>query len=95
MTAGAADIDLAKIPGYWMAETSGVLRPAVMAYLHGRPLSGGQVAALRAYLRQWIGAPCWQGAAIAELRRGIDDLTSREAITRWLDRAEAAGIDPL
>jgi hypothetical protein len=39
-------------PGYWMYETSGVLRPAVEAYLAGGPLSEAHIAALCAYLRQ-------------------------------------------
>lgn len=83
------------VPGYWMYETSGVLRPAVEAYLHRKLMTGEQVAAVRAYLRQWIDAPVWAGPDIDLLRDGIDTLTSREAIERWLDDAEACGIDPL
>lgn len=86
---------MAAVPGYWLYETSGVLRPAVEAYLTGRPLSGEQIAALRAYLRQWIAADWRGGAELAELRAAIDGLTNREAIKAWLDRAEPLGIDPL
>ncbi len=83
-------------PGFWMDETSGVLRPAIEAYLHGDTMTAEQVAAMRAYLRQWIAAPHWRGAdALAELRGGIDALTSRFAIADWLKRAERLGIDPL
>jgi hypothetical protein len=83
-------------PGYWMFETSGVLRPAIEAYLHDEPLTPEQVAALRAYLRQWIDAPHWGGGDdLEELRRRIDGLTSRTAIHAWLGRAEQLGIDPL
>jgi hypothetical protein len=83
------------MPGYWMHETSRVLRPAVEAYLAGGNLSAAHVAALRAYLRQWMAAP-WRGDDLLdELRTGIDDLTSRAAIADWLDRAWAAWIDPL
>lgn len=78
-----------------MYETSGVLRPAVEAYLFGRPLTPVAVAALRAYLRQWIDAPAWRGAGIVELRERIKALTTREAIAAWLDDALAFGIDPL
>lgn len=76
-----------------MAESTGVLRPAVEAYLHGEPLTPEQIAAMRAYLRQWIfaGWPC----DVEELRAGIDGLTCRTAITAWLNRAEQLGIDPL
>lgn len=83
-------------PGYWMAESTGVLRPAVEAYLHGEPMTASQVAAMRAYLRQWIDAPHWGGGDdLEELRNGIDALGSRFAIADWLNRAEQLGIDPL
>jgi len=82
-------------PGYWMYEASGVLRPAVEAYLSGAELSGPQISAMRAYLRQWIAADDWAGPAIRTLRAAIEGLTSRQAIDSWLARAEAEGIDPL
>jgi hypothetical protein len=82
-------------PGYWMHETSGVLRPAVEAYLGDRPMTGEQIAAMRAYLRQWIFSSVWVGADIAKLRSRIDGLQSRAAIEAWLDEAEPLGIDPL
>lgn len=40
------------VPGFWMNETSGVLRPAVEAYLRREPMTPNQIAAMRAYLRQ-------------------------------------------
>jgi hypothetical protein len=83
------------VPGFWMHETSGVLRPAIEAYLYRRPMSEEQIAAMRAYLRQWIMAPAWQGDVAEELRRRIDELRSRAAIDAWLTLAEGAGIDPL
>lgn len=82
-------------PGYWMNETSGVLRPAVMAYLHGEEMTAQQVVTLRAYIRQWIMAPGFVGPEVEELRGRVDSLQSREAIARWLDDADATGIDPL
>jgi hypothetical protein len=81
--------------GYWMDETSGRLRPAVEAYLRDEPMSQEHIAALRAYLRQWIADPGRRGPLIAALRNSIDDLTSRETIERWLNIALDAGIDPL
>lgn len=83
------------VPGYWMHETSGVLRPAIEAYLSGGPMTREQIAAMRAYLRQWIAAPCWRGREVRFLRRSIDDLTSLEGIRSWLAIAEHEGIDPL
>lgn len=82
-------------PGYWMHETTGVLAPAVHAYLSAEPMTGEQIAALRAYLRQWIFAPVWRGDGIDELRSLIGTLTTRRAIEDWLDDAVALGINPL
>lgn len=82
-------------PGYWMYETSGVLRPAVEAYLKGEYMTPQQIAALRAYLRQWIDAPDWRGPEIDGLRDGIDSLHSRAQIATWLNKALDVGIDPL
>jgi hypothetical protein len=78
-----------------MAETTGVLRPAVEAYLSGSEMTGEQIVTMRAYLHQWINAPVWRGAAVDALRIGIDGLTSRQAICNWLADALDAGVDPL
>lgn len=82
-------------PGFWPNETTGLLRPAVMAYLAGESLSVEDIAALRAYLRQWIEAPWGLSPGIVDLRRRVDALTSRQAIDAWLDDAIGEGIDPL
>jgi hypothetical protein len=81
-------------PGYWMSETGSVLRPAVEAYLRGEDLSPVGIAAVRAYLRQWMAGP-WRGPGIADLRSRVEGLTTRQAIDAWLDDAFARGIDPL
>jgi len=88
-----------------MHETTGALKPAVEAYLIGSaPLTLIQIAALRAYLRQWIKAPVWDlnpyaspedRAMLADLRHRIDQLNDRASINRWLHDAEALGMDPL
>lgn len=83
------------MPGYWMNETSGVLRPAVEAYLNGGPMTGEQVAAMRAYLRQWINAPVWMAPDLDALRAAVDDLASWGDINRWLREVDHWGIDPL
>jgi hypothetical protein len=83
-------------PGYWMYETSGVLRPAIKAYLARDELTPDEIAAIRAYLRQWIENGEWgRERMLAELRRDVDTLHSRQAITAWLDKATDIGIDPL
>lgn len=83
-------------PGYWKDETSGALRPAVEAYLAGGEMTPEQIAAMRAYLRQWINAPGWVGGGVLTgLRISVDILQSRDQIAVWLDRADEIGIDPL
>jgi hypothetical protein len=91
-------------PGFWMHETSGVLRPAIEAYLHGELMTGKQIAAMRAYLRQWINAPEWDQnphaghedrAWLASMRLACDALLSRAAIALWIDQATEQGMDPL
>ena len=81
-------------PGYWMYETSGVLRPAIVAYLKGERMSDEMIAAMRAYLRQWM-TGAWVGPEIGALRGRIDGLTSRRAISQWLADALDQDIDPL
>jgi hypothetical protein len=91
-------------PGYWKDETSGVLRPAIEAYLNCETMQQPQIAAMRAYLRQWIMAPVWDQNPHAQpvhrrwldgLRSRIDELTDRPAIENWLWDANEGGIDPL
>jgi hypothetical protein len=82
-------------PGYWMHESTGALRPAVEAYLRGEDLTPEEIAALRAYLRQWISAPVWRGDDVDRLRRLVDSVVSRPTLTAWLAAAEEIGIDPL
>jgi hypothetical protein len=81
-------------PGYWMNETSGVLRPAVEAYLSRNPMTPDQIAAMRAYLRQWIASE-WRGPGILQLRDLVDAIQTAGDISVWLNLAEARGIDPL
>ena len=88
--------DRESAPGFWMNEASGVLRPAVEAYLRWEPLSDAQIATLRGYFRQWVAVYEWlEDDELFALRQRVDDLTSREAIDRWLDDALDLGIDPL
>jgi hypothetical protein len=88
-------------PGYWMNEASGVLRPAVEAYLQGHPMSRREIGAMQAYLRQWIMSPVWNEnphgghAELAGLRDLVNSLTTQAQISLWLHRAMDLGIDPL
>lgn len=90
-------------PGYWMNEASGRLRPAVEAYLRNEPLNVMQIAAIRAYLRQWIAGPWDQNPhaneadrqEIYRLRRDVDGLVDRDAIDKWIVDAQELGLDPL
>lgn len=81
------------VPGYWMNETSGVLRPAVEAYLNHDEMTPSEIAAMRAYLRQWIAA--FPGPDAESLAKDVDGLIDRSAIDRWLHKAIDQGIDPL
>lgn len=92
-------LDRSTAPGYWRNETSGVLIPVVEAYINGKPLDAGQIATMRAYLRQWIMAPAWDMGEptpeLQELRRSVDLLITQKAIDDWLWRALDIEIDPL
>lgn len=79
-----------------MHETSGVLRPAIEAYLNNHVMTGDQIAAMRAYLRQWIAAD-WRspGSELYALRISVNWLFTQDAIKEWLAYADAIDIDPL
>jgi hypothetical protein len=81
-------------PGYWMHESTGVLRPAVKHYLNNEPMTVADIAAMCAYLRQWMSGP-WRGEELEALRLGLDRINSREAIDDWIELAAELGIDPL
>lgn len=83
-----------EMPGYWRNETSGILQPAVERYFSGEALSAADVAALRAYLRQWITEGDFLGVAVQRLRETVDSIECRFDIWLWTHRALKAGIDP-
>lgn len=81
-----------------------MLRPAVEAYLGGGDLTEAELAALRAYCRQWVNSPVWDrnphaGAeereTLAMLRRLVDQISSRATLSAWLAAATDFGVDPL
>jgi hypothetical protein len=83
------------MPGYWMHETSGTLKPAIMAYLDHAEMTPDQIALMRLYLGQWVWDGPWQGPNIDLLRATVGSLTTRKNIDSWLEVAEREGIDPL
>jgi hypothetical protein len=81
-------------PGYWRFETSGVLEPAVRAYLNRGPMTDAQIAVMRAYLRQWM-AGDWLGPMIDVLRTKVEEITTKADIEDWMEMANRESIDPL
>jgi hypothetical protein len=82
-------------PGYWMFETSGVLRPAVEAYLQStQEMTPEHIAAVRAYLRQWMAAG-WVGSNVDRLRAEVDAIKDRGTLSAWIESAMEDGIEPL
>lgn len=93
--AGEGREEVSGIPGYWMNETSGALRPAVLAYLAGDEIKPEHIMAMRAYLRQWIAAPGFCGPQVEQLRADVDFVASRKSLNEWINLAIDAGVDPL
>ena len=94
--------DHPQAPKYWMYETGGKLRPAMERYLEGQPAEPDDIKFIRAYLRQWIDSPVWDGGAEGETRTALDELRSkvhelqnRHQVEMWLELALDLGIDPL
>ena len=94
--------DHPQAPKYWMHEIGGKLAPAMHRYLKGEPAERDDVNLIRAYLRQWIDSPVWDGGiesetqtALDELRRKVRELRSSLEIDMWLSDAMDLNIDPL
>lgn len=88
---------LHRSPGFWMNETTGVLRPVVLAYFaaqtnQGPDLTPQQVATMRAYLRQWIAAPGWLRAE--DLRAQVETIRTHADVVAWVNAADDRGMDP-
>ena len=88
-------------PKYWMYEQSGVLHPVIEKYLNDREMTAQDVAAMRAYLRQWIKSPAWnpppggEATELIALRGSVERIGSVADIDTWIEKALAIGIDPL
>ena len=86
---------MTRLPRYWMHEVGGVLAPAVRRYLEGHELNTMEVATMRGYLRQWVATEVFSGAAVEELRREVDKISTTEDVRAWLEKALDESIDPL
>jgi hypothetical protein len=88
-------------PGYWMHETSGVLKPVVQRYLEDRAtMTLRDVAIMRAYLVQWFGSDVWEqnphgAAGLPELRAEAERIRTAEDVEACIGRAVDMGMDPL
>ena len=94
--------DHPQAPRYWRYEIGGELRPAMERYLLNEPARPGDVSLIRAYLRQWIDSPVWDGGVDGETRNALDglrtrvhDLHNRLQVDMWLELALELGINPL
>ena len=79
------------LPGYWMHETSGILKPVIHRYLNREPLDASDYQIMRAYLKQWVSCGAW--VCPADFAERIDGLTSYEALDNWLDDAIDLNMD--
>jgi hypothetical protein len=83
-------------PKYWIYETGGRLRVAVLAYLRGDRLTSAQILLIRAYLTQWCNSPVWApDLRLEALRRRVDTISTIADITACIEVADLLGIDPL
>jgi hypothetical protein len=79
-----------------MYETSGVLKPAVEAYLNAKRLSGREVALLKLYLWQWVNSPVWApSGALEALRLRVAAIANGDDVDLAVAAAEELGMDPL
>jgi hypothetical protein len=94
--------DHPQAPKYWRFETGGKLVPAIERYISRSRAEPDDVNLIRAYLRQWIDSPVWDGGVDSETRVALDNLRrkTRELRTRndvddWMADALDLAIDPL
>jgi hypothetical protein len=93
------------LPPYWKNETSGILQPAITAFIE-RGVYGSktpaptpeQMGLIKQYLALYINAPCWQEGVqgqLAALRQSVNGINDLASCDRWLDEAMKWGFDPL
>ena len=83
-------------PKFWMHESSGVLEPVVIAYLHDEELDVAQVKLMKAYLWQWVKSPVWGPSGTLEtLRLRVAAIETYEDLGQAIHLATELGMDPL
>jgi hypothetical protein len=90
-------------PKYWTFEPP-ELSVAIHAYMAGEDLTVRDVVLMRAYLKQWVDSPVWEGYPyetdggrpwLAELRERVGAIASRDDIAQALSIMTARRMDPL
>jgi hypothetical protein len=90
-------------PKYWTFEPP-ELCVAVHAYRAGEDLTVREVVLMRAYLKQWVDSPVWEGYPyetdggrqwLAELRERVRAIASPDDIAQALSIMTARRMDPL
>jgi hypothetical protein len=82
-------------PHFWMTEQSGLLEPAVEAYLNGEPLSAAALDLIKQYLRQYLERALMAGAANrGALLRRTEALRNSREIERFADELSEYGVEP-
>ena len=98
-----ASVMAGRIPGYWMNEEGGELKPAIERYLNNCA-DRADVPILRAYLRQWVCATVWDEnphrvsgryGMLALLRQRVNEIRTVADVHEFLELLELEGIDPL
>lgn len=88
---------------FWMYETGGELKPAIMRFLQDQPLSDEDIRLIRVYLVQWAKSPAWElnphmdaseAKRLRDLRSLAYKIKTRAEIEAWAAAATAEGMDP-
>lgn len=82
-----------RVPLYWMNETTGVLRSAVIAFLDNNATEK-QIELVIAYCKAWVDCQVWKGN-LAGIRESIREVKTSDELRRWIHEALDEGIDPL
>ena len=102
---GALPADHPKAPRYWKYEQSGLVALAVAAFIEApMSLNESDLAIMRAYVKQWIDSPAWDGnphadehglAVLKALRVEAPRIRTPRDLVWWLAVATREGFDPL
>ncbi|HEX5689055.1 MAG TPA: hypothetical protein VFX76_03590 [Roseiflexaceae bacterium] len=82
-------------PHFWMTEQSGVLEPAVEAYLNGEALSTAALGLIKQYLHQYIERALMAGEANrGALLRRVEALRNSRDVERFAEELSEYGVEP-